>query len=125
MLKYIELKSGYSDDGPAWIAHVRQSKSGRTVYFNGRALARSGGQGIQGNHRDIETREEFWVSGIKKNGCDRLWAGGGIVLVERSAVEEYLQIIGVTELDSSKYRITDEIVPTDIGRFTRIANLPL
>ncbi len=125
MLKYIELKSGYSDNGPAWIAYVKQSKSGRTVYFNGRALARSGGQGIKGNHFDIETREEFWISGIKKDGCDRHWAGGGVVHVERSALEEYLQIIGETELDKSRYRITDEIVPTDISRFTRIENLPL
>ncbi len=33
MFKFIELKSGYSDNGPAWIAHVKQSKSRRTVYF--------------------------------------------------------------------------------------------
>lgn len=26
-LMYIELKTGYSDDGPAWIGYVRTSKS--------------------------------------------------------------------------------------------------
>jgi len=31
---YIELKTGYSDNGPAWIGRVRYSKSGRTIYFN-------------------------------------------------------------------------------------------
>jgi hypothetical protein len=41
MIRYIELKSGYHDDGPAWIARVLVSKSGRTVYFNGKALKRS------------------------------------------------------------------------------------
>ena len=28
MLKYIELKTGYNDDGPAWIGRVKASKSG-------------------------------------------------------------------------------------------------
>jgi hypothetical protein len=33
LLKYIELKSGYSnDDGPAWIGYVTPSKTGRTLY---------------------------------------------------------------------------------------------
>ena len=40
VLRYIELKTGYNDDGPAWIAHVELSRSMRTVYFNGRALLR-------------------------------------------------------------------------------------
>lgn len=26
-LMYIELKTGYSDDGPAWIGYVKTSKS--------------------------------------------------------------------------------------------------
>jgi hypothetical protein len=36
LLKYIELKSGHSDNGPAWIGYVTPSKTGRTLYFNGR-----------------------------------------------------------------------------------------
>ena len=43
MLRYIELKSGYNDDGPAWIGYVKLSRSGRTVYFNGRALKQGTG----------------------------------------------------------------------------------
>ena len=33
-LMYIELKTGYSDDGPAWIGYVKTSKSRKTIYFN-------------------------------------------------------------------------------------------
>lgn len=33
-LKYIELKTSYSDNGPAWIGYVEFSKSGQTIYFN-------------------------------------------------------------------------------------------
>jgi len=42
--RYIELKSSHSDDGPAWIGYATQSKSGRTLYFNGRGLAKLKGQ---------------------------------------------------------------------------------
>lgn len=35
-LMYIELKTGYSDDGPAWIGYVQTSKSKKTIYFNDR-----------------------------------------------------------------------------------------
>jgi len=52
MLKYIELKSGYSDTGPAWIARVKVSRSGRTVYFNSEALNLSTGGGVSGNYYD-------------------------------------------------------------------------
>jgi hypothetical protein len=39
-LRYIELKSGHADNGPAWIGYVKYSQTGRTVYFNGRGLLR-------------------------------------------------------------------------------------
>lgn len=37
-LMYIELKTGYSDDGPAWIGYVKTSKTKKTIYFNGHAF---------------------------------------------------------------------------------------
>jgi len=92
MLRYIELKSGYSDDGPAWIALVRTSKSGKTIYFNGMALI--AGQGIQGNYSDPATGDEYWVSGVKKRGSNRWGGSPGEVLVERRAVEEYTEHTG-------------------------------
>ena len=96
VLKYIELKSGYSDNGPAWIARVGVSKSGRTLYFNGKPLKR--GQGISANRYDLETGEEYWVSNVKKDGSDRHWAGSGRVSVEASAVADYLAITAVPSL---------------------------
>ncbi|MCL2563386.1 MAG: hypothetical protein FWE08_05050 [Oscillospiraceae bacterium] len=63
-LKYIELKTGYADNGPAWIGKVKLSKSGNTVYFNDKAFRKC--QGISGNYYDVETLEEYWISGIKK-----------------------------------------------------------
>ena len=122
MLKYIELKSGYSDNGPAWIGRVRLSKSRQTVYFNGKALKRSVGGGIKGNHFDISTREEYWISGVKKDGTDRHWAGGGRVFIEASAVPEYLAIIGASALDPKRLQIISDLETPDPHKFTAAEN---
>src|SRR5437763_10465892 len=105
LLRYIELKSGHSDNGPAWIGYVTPSKSGRTLYFNGRGLMKLKGQrrGERGgNYCDMETGDAFWVSGVKKDGQDRHWAGSGKVLVEEAAVSDYLRAINATTLDASR-----------------------
>jgi hypothetical protein len=70
-LRYVELKSGHSDNGLAWIGYVTQSKSGRTLYFNGRGLMKLKGQrrgDSGGNYIGMETGESFWVSGVKGTG---------------------------------------------------------
>jgi hypothetical protein len=124
-LRYIELKSGHSDNGPAWIAYVTQSKSGRTLYFNGRGLMKLKGQrrgASGGNYVDMATGESFWVSGVKKNGQDRHWAGSGKVLVEATALSEYLDTINAKTLDTSRCEITKSIVQTDIEELSRLAN---
>ena len=120
LLRYIELKSGHSDNGPAWIGYVTQSKSGRTLYFNGRGLLKVKGQ--RGNYVDMETGESLWISGVKKNGQDRHWAGSGKVLIEAAAVPDYLDTIGATTLNTSRCQITTSILQTDIERLSRLAN---
>ena len=105
VLKYIELKTGWNDNGPAWIGFVKESRSGRMVYFNDHAFQKRSGE--YSNYVDVETREEYWISGVKKNGEDRHWAGGGSITIDRKAVELYKSLTGMKELPSSKYRIQD------------------
>jgi hypothetical protein len=120
MIRYIELKSGYHDDGPAWIARVLVSKSGRTVYFNGKALKRST-QTVSGNYYDVETTETYWVSGVKKQGGDRHWAGRGKITIDAGAIDEYLAITGATELDST-FVVSTAIKPPDGKKFHDLEN---
>lgn len=122
MLRYIELKSGHNGNGPAWIARVKVSRSGRTVYFNGKALKRASGGGIAGNHYDIENGQEYWISGIKKNGLDRHWAGSGLVAIEAAAVLEYLRLIGATQLDRSKFKVVENLEEPDPSKFYDLEN---
>jgi hypothetical protein len=122
MLRYIELKTGYADNGPAWIARVEFSRSGRTVYFGRRALKRATGGLAAGNYYDIHTREAYWVSGVKKRGLDRHWAGSGVVAIEAGAVAEYLKEIGAAELDQSRFRVVEDLPRPDPTLFLNAEN---
>ncbi len=102
---YVELKSGYGDDGPAWIGKAKLSKSGRTLYFNGRAFQSLKGDGVQGNYVDVETEEEYWISGAKKSQQDRHWAGSGMVLIDETVVDEYLAFTGQENLDPKRFEV--------------------
>jgi hypothetical protein len=94
-IMYIELKSGpegNNDRGAAWIGRVRFSKTGRTLYYRGKRLRSSKGYASRhpyANYFDLDTQEDYWVSGCKKNGEDRHWAGSGKVLVDEDVREEY------------------------------------
>ena len=123
MLRYIELKTNQNDRGPAWIGRVQLSRSGRTVYFNGRAFKKCKGHCV--NHFDIETGEEYWISGVKKNGQDRHWAGSGKIIIEASAVATYLKIVGVKELDPTRFVVSVNIKPADPSKFHAFQNLEL
>ena len=96
-LMYVELKSGYCDNGPAWIGKVFFSKSGNTVYFNGMAFHR--GRGIA---TEIQTGEYYWISGVKKNGEDRHWAGNQPsrrkIMIDKEVVAEYISLRGLPDL---------------------------
>jgi hypothetical protein len=124
LLRYLELKTGYHDNGPAWIGYVTMSHSGRTLYFNGKAFRRSK-RAISGNHYDVETGENYWISGVKKRGSDRHWAGSGKITIEAAAVQEYLSTTCATELDGSRFLVSDDIKPTDIARFHEAENARL
>jgi hypothetical protein len=104
---------------------VTSSKTGRTLYFNGRGLMKLKGQrrgDSGGNYVDMETGESFWVSGVKKNGEDRHWAGSGKVLVEAAAVPDYLEATQAKTLNTSCCEVTNSIRQTDIERLSRLAN---
>ena len=118
MLRYIELKSGYDDNGPAWIGRVKLSRSGQTLYFNGKAFKRAG----SGDYIDLETRELYWISGVKKRGTNRHWAGSGRITIEAAAVAEYLNLVGESELDRSRFIVSDSIAETDPAKFHQLEN---
>lgn len=121
-IKYLELKSGFSDNGPAWIGLVSFSKSGKTIYFNGKAFQSLDGMGMSGNYFDLESGEEYWISGIKKDMSDRHKSGEGKIFVEKQTLDNYLQIVGKSELPKADYQLTEVDTEKPIERINELEN---
>lgn len=92
---YVELKTGFDEDGggPAWVGRVRFSKTGRTIFYRGRELQRKAADDASGLHVDIATREEFWVSGVKRKRGPRPWLDRIDVVVDDDAREEFERLV--------------------------------
>ena len=74
-IMYIELKThagGHDDRGPARIGRVTFSKSGKSVHYRGRTFQRTT-RAVCGNYFDVESNDEYWISGPKKRGGDRFF----------------------------------------------------
>lgn len=117
-LYYIEKKTGSNHDGPAWIGYIKKSKTGKTIYFNNRAYQKYG----HGDYADIETGEGYWISRIKRNGQDRHWAGHGKIMIDRKAVNEYLNYRELTALKESQFMIVDIVETKQPIDFYEIEN---
>ena len=87
-IMYVEDKSG-GLTGPARIGRVAFSKSGRTIEYAGRRFRSLKGSGFKANYFDVETGEHFWISGCRKDGADRLYAGGAPVEIDDDVRDEY------------------------------------
>jgi len=89
-IMYIEHKAFDGNDrGSASIGRVTFSQSSKTIYYHGLAFQTLKGSGVSGNYFEIETGDEYWISGCKRNGKDRHWAGGGPVEIDDDVREEY------------------------------------
>jgi hypothetical protein len=71
-IMYIEDKS-VGLNGPARIGRVTFSKSGQSIHYQGRTFQRLGGDGFKANYFDAESGDQFWISGPRKDGRDRLY----------------------------------------------------
>lgn len=85
-IMYIEYK-GDGIEGPARVGRVTFSKTGKSVYYGGRRFETLSGSGFKSNYFDVETREEYWISGCRKDGNDSLY--GGTVEIDDDARREY------------------------------------
>lgn len=95
-IMYIENKAG-SLNGPARIGRVTFSKSGRSLTYAGRTFQSLNGRGFKANYRDVETGEQYWISGPRKDGQDRLYPQStqSVEIDEDVAVEYWTKIRGV------------------------------
>jgi hypothetical protein len=85
-IMYIE-SNAESLNGPARIGRVTFSKTGCTLYYKGRAFRK--GSGFKSSHTDLETGDEYWISGPHRDGQDRLYPSSIPVEIDEDARDEY------------------------------------
>jgi len=96
-IMYIENKAA-GLTGPARIGRVTFSKTGKTLYYQGRTFRSLKGRGFKVNYVDVASGEEYWISGPKKDGTDRLYGERLPVEIDEDVRKEYwVSIRGVSE----------------------------
>ena len=86
-IMYIESKAE-GLQGPARIGRVTFTKSGKAIYYKGRMFGRH--SGFKANYADVATQEEYWISGPRRDGQDRLYTPSGLpVYIDDDVREEY------------------------------------
>lgn len=87
-IMYIEYK-GDGLNGTARIGRVTFSRTGATLYYGGKSFGRLGGTGFKANYSCVETGEQYWISGPRRDGTDRLYKSDWAVEIDEDVREEY------------------------------------
>lgn len=75
--------------GEARIGKVRFSKTKKSIYYKDMVFRTLKGTGFKSNYYDIETEDEYWISGCKKDGKDRLYGERLPIYIDEDIQEEY------------------------------------
>ena len=87
-IMYIEYK-GKGLTGEARIGRVTFSKSGKSVYYNGKIFQSLDGTGFKANYFDTDNGDHYWISGCKRDGTDRLYGERLPVFIDEDVRVEY------------------------------------
>ena len=85
----------YSQPVPdKFAAIVIDTKTGKTLYYQGQAFQSLKGRGYKSNYFDVATGDEYWISGVRNDRQDRLY-GSGLhhVAIDDDAKDAYAQLI--------------------------------
>jgi hypothetical protein len=105
-IMYIEDKS-VGLTGPARIGRVSFSKTGRTLYYGGKSFQSLGGGGFKANYFDVESGDEYWISGPRRDGAYRLY--GERIPVE---IDEDVRVEYWTDIRGQPSRVNESIANT-------------
>ena len=103
-IMYIECKAG-SLTGSARIGRVTLSKSGRTLYYRGLTFQSLKGAGFKSNYYCLETGVDYWISGPKRRGGDRMYGSVLPVEIDQDVRAEYWR-----DIRGQPNRIDDAVV---------------
>jgi hypothetical protein len=87
-IMYIERKAGELS-GPARIGRVTYSKTGSTIYYGSKSFQSLKGRGFKANYYEVESGDEYWISGPRRDGADALYATNISSDIDEDVREEY------------------------------------
>ena len=87
-IMYIERKAG-SLTGSARIGRVVFNRTGRSIRYRDHVFRRVVGGGFKSNYIDEDSGEDYWISGCKRSGGDRLYGSSAAVEIDEDVREEY------------------------------------
>ena len=91
-IMYIENKGG-NLTGEARIGRVTFSKTKKSIHYNGKTFKSLKGRGFKANYFDSATGEEYWISGCKMDGTDRLYNERTPIKIDEDVQKEYWEQI--------------------------------
>jgi hypothetical protein len=85
-IMYVETRWSDNRMKAGRVARVRFSKTGRTLYLDGRMFEAIG----MGEYRETESGESYWFSGPRKDGNDRKGVSRGVLIeIDEAVRREY------------------------------------
>jgi hypothetical protein len=87
-IMYIECKAG-ALTGEARIGRVTFSQTGRTLYYRRHKFQSLKGKGFKSNYYDVDSGDDYWISGPKRDGGDLLYGGNTPIEIDEDVREEY------------------------------------
>ena len=80
------------------------SKSGRTLYYRGLKFQSLKGAGFKSNYYCVETGDDYWISGPKRRGGDRMYGSALPVEIDEDVRTEYWR-----DIRGQPERIDDDV----------------
>ena len=87
-IMYIERKAG-ALTGPARIGRITFNRTGRSLRYGNQVFRRIFGGGFKSNYIEDTTGEDYWISGCKRRGGDRMYGSAAPIEIDDDVREEY------------------------------------
>jgi hypothetical protein len=68
---------------------VTFSRTGATLHYGAKSFQSLKGSGFKANYFDVGTGEQYWISGPRRDGTNRLYKSNWPVEIDEDVREEY------------------------------------